>query len=262
MPLISIFVFLENIAFEVSDILIQDLKNVEIILFGKKNYYPELEFFPEVRFIQFEGDLNSFESQAINVANGEYVLFRYKNEKWSKNFLFDLKQFITQSSLSGNRNILYLEGFYDAKDRIAFVNEINPETQSLFSLHKIFSGPQYFVPGVKFLIPLSIIKNFDCKFNINVHNVYLRHALFNLEFLTAFYQYNNYSQPQIIRKTSEFRVPLQYLKPNGSEIYFDTIWDKREVWRKNIWSYEAFKSFVDTVPRVYRKYKNSRNYIT
>ena len=232
MVLLSVVVFARGLE-EIQDILDQDLSRAEIILCTPRAVSYTQPLPPQVKFLSTEDiEPGAYENEALRLATGRYAVFRYPGECWKKDFLRGVVDFLVETPLV--LHLHYLQGFYRTEKRPAHVFEINPGTRRPFAIHKIFRGADYFVPGIKILYPLALIRTYRLQFDEDIRSVFLRQAVFGVEFCAALYEAAHFVTLPVHRITTTFEVPLAYLKPNQSEAYCHKLADKLPVFQRTV----------------------------
>ena len=227
MALLSVIVFARGVE-EVQDVLDQDLSRAEIILCTPRPVTYAQPLPPQVKFLSTENvEPGAYENEALRLVTGRYVLFRYPHEHWKKDFVRGVVDFLVATPLV--LHLHYLQGFYRTEERPAHVFEVNPGTRRPFAIHKIFRGADYFVPGIKILYPTALIRTYRLRFDEDVRSVFLRQAVFGVEFCAALYEAAHFVALPVHRITVTFEIPLAYLKPNQAETYRHKLADKLPV---------------------------------
>ncbi len=232
---------------DLEDVYTQNLEGARIHVFANREILQRLK--PNSAILLHEAETANLyiENHCLREVSGEWVIFRYDDEIWNKDFVSELVSFVDHNN--NTLGLKYIEGFYKTENRLAHVHEINPKTKEIFTLIRIFQGPWYGVPGIKFIYPRKLAVSNNMLFNEEIHNRVLRHAIYSIDLLAALYTYNHYSKFPIKRANLSYSVPLIYSKPRQTKEYFNKLIDKHETWSKNKWSRLALESY-------FFKYKN------
>lgn len=231
MPLLSVVVFAASVA-DIQDVLAQDLSRAEIILCTPHPVQYVQPLPPQVKFLVTEEIApGTYENEALRLITGRYVCFRYPQETWPADFVRSVVDFLVETPLV--LQLHYLQGFYRTESRPAHVFEVNPGTRRPFAMHKIFRGADYFVPGLKLLYPTALIRTYALQFDPEIRSAFLRQAVFGVEFCAALYTAAHFVALPVHRINTAFEVPLNYLKPNQTELYWEKLVDKLPVFKRN-----------------------------
>ena len=184
----------------------------------------------------------SCEELLIHHANADYGIIVYPGAVLGADFVDDALRIVKSHGQENILTLRYLEGFYKTSTRRSFVQEVNPLTVKRMRLASVLEGPHYFVPGICFIWPLEIIRQYGVTFNDEILNYALRHAIFGVEVLSSMFVASGYVAPEVFRRSANFVVPVIENNPAQSQLYFDTIQSKRAIWHKNLWSEVAFVS--------------------
>lgn len=218
-------------------------ENVEYLVIAPKITASYIYNQPHLKLIELPANLSDryFENVFLDTLKGDYFLFKFPGEVWSRDVIPDVLKLLRTYPKS--IDLKYLEGFYSTDTRRAFVHEVNPITTNLFTLNSLFSGPVYFVPGIKFIWPRSIIDVYSIKFDTTIVNTNLRHSVFGLDVLSSMYISTNYTSLRVQRGVADFLSPVVLTDPNQGKEYWDRLEIKHDIWRKNLWSQPSLSSY-------------------
>lgn len=227
---------------DLEDVYTQNLEGCEVHIFGKDEFLLGLQLKENIHLHAIDLPKSQIENYCISKCPTKWIMFRYDGEVWGKDFVTDLVYYIKQNDHS--LTLKYVEGFYRIDNRLAHVHEVNPKTNSTFSLSKLFQGPRFFIPGIKFIYPLQLITTNNILFDEEIHNTVLRQAIFGVNVLATMYVFAGYTYFPITKQTLPFSVPLVYSKPRQTKEYFVKLIDKHETWSKNKWNRLAWQSLL------------------
>jgi hypothetical protein len=216
-----------------------DLEECEILVSCDPKLASKLQSVTNLRVIT-QKEENRVENIFCDNSTTDYLLVIKSGEVWSTEILGEVLNFV--KSYPDVLVLKYIEGFYDTETRKSFVHEVNPATTQPFSLQSLFDGPKYFVPGIRFIWPVQIIKQMNILYDQSVMSDLLCDALFGIETLAAMYKLGNYGTLKVVSQVVDFHAPVRYSKPQHSDKYFESLLLKHEIWTANLWTKVSLRS--------------------